>query len=488
MSLTGTSIRSQEEVEDEVMSTLPQLNAGELEEACGSANLVVKDEMKGKKRVLYKFIMQSLCEESDDDNFGMVLLLSNYLKNRNSSRSEDPDPANSSTVNTNITPKVEPVETVRQSPLQNSDSNRNSNNSNTRIDSRSNSTHVVKWSNWKISGTIGGNSENKMTYTSLKYQVDSVKKLDYPEAVICSAIIKAICPTNPVRGLLENSPDFDLDTVLEILHSHCSEKDSAAYFSEMQNTVQDPVEDLLQFVTKLLVLKKKVLNLSTEEGLAYDASMVGKRFFHALYTGIRSDSCRTELREKCKDDHSISDSKLMKHASDVTAHEKERKGKLSVQKSGLKSSVNAVGASSKKDEEEESKPKAEKLNPFAKIEELKTSHNKEMLLMRQEVKKNHAELQEIKNAILGNNGNQNQNNGGGNSRGGAGGNRGGGNTRGGGNSRGGNNRGRGGSSFTRFGRRWCQACYAAGVPRCVHCYNCGSDEHKFGDGLCSENE
>lgn len=328
-----------------------------------------------------------------------------------------------------------------------------------------------------------------MTFTSLKYQVDSAKKMNYPDAVICSAIIKAICPTNPVRGLLENSPDFDLDTVLEILHSHCSEKDSAAYFSEMQNAVQDPVEDLLQFVTKLLVLKKKVLNLSVEEGQAYDSAMVGKRFFHALYTGIRSDSCRAELREKCKDESSISDSKLMKYASDVTAHEKERKGKLSLQKPVPKS-VNAVGASKKEDEEQENKPKTEKLNPFVKIEELKTSHNKEMSLMRAEVKKNHAELQEIKNAILANNANQNQNNDGGYSRGGAGGNnnRGGGNNRGGANSRGGNNRGRGGSSFTRFGRRWCQACYAAGVARCVHCYNCGSAEHKFGDGLCSENE
>lgn len=81
MSLTGTSTRSQDEVEEEVMSTLPQLNAGELEEACVAVSLAVREEMKGKKRALYKFLMQGLCdtEGKEDENFGMILLLNQIL-------------------------------------------------------------------------------------------------------------------------------------------------------------------------------------------------------------------------------------------------------------------------------------------------------------------------------------------------------------------------------------------------------------------------
>ena len=447
-----------EEIEDEVMNSLPQLDAAELEVIYGILGIDVQNGTNGKKGALYRYLIKHLCDDAGEDDgcYKKVLLVYKHLNKKN------PDPNDQTKKNE-----------LKESPHKN-------------IEPQQIKTDLVRWNNWKISGTIGIDTENKMTYASLKYQVEYAKKMNYPETLICSAIIKAICPSNHVRAYLENSPDIDLVNMLDILHSHCTEQDSASYFTEMQNASQDPLDTPIQFITKLLVLRQKVLNLSVEEGCAYDKKLIAKRFFHTLFTGLRSDSVRSELREKCKDDYQISDNKLLKYAADVMANDLERKLKLNTNKNG--SSVNSLDIEKKDSTSTESNKKKEKMNPFLKIEELKVSHQKEMSLMR-------AELSEIKNAIKASNANPTfienkqgeisqgnqfemmRNNGQFDTRNNA--------HLGFGN----NNKfnsGYGGRFSGRRNFRKCPQCVIDNATRCFHCFKCGASEHRMAN--CPNNQ
>ena len=131
-----------------------------------------------------------------------------------------------------------------------------------------------------------------------------------------------------MQTYLESTPDLTLKNILDILHSHFKEKDSASVFTEFHNAAQLSTETSLEFILRLMCMRQKVLTLSNEEGCPYDKKLLNKRFFHTMFTGFRNVNIRAELREKCKDNFSLSDEKLLKFASEVVANESERNEKL----------------------------------------------------------------------------------------------------------------------------------------------------------------
>ena len=471
--------RTPEEIEDEVMNTLPQLSAAQLEEVCETLELTVAEGIKGKKRDLFKFVMKSLCdvEDSEDGNLANILLLDSLIHK---------DPTEESTAESKkVNGATAAVSKVEQVKVDKKKSSSSSEFEKPKHESSRVNTEMIRWNNWKISGTIGGQTaEKQMSFASLKYQVECGKKMGLPESIICPAVIKAVCSTNEIREFLEDTlvsdPDSaNLDYVLEILHSQCLEQDSAHYFLEMQNLVQAHSESLRKFVSKLISLKQKVTKLSREEGLEYDKTLVSKRFFHALFTGIRNDTVRAEFREKCKDTN-ISDPKLLQYANEVMALEKERQKKLGKKVDFETASVSPVAAETKNT----TTPKSEKINPFILIEELKATHKQEMLGVK-------AELAEIKNAVI----NRNNENGNGQAHQAAQNNNN--NTNGLGRGRGrGQNGGRnfGGRNFGNpgGGRRRptgrCEDCLAANAFRCFHCFHCGGEGHQMNNCPAQDNQ
>ena len=63
---------------------------------------------------------------------------------------------------------------------------------------------VLRLRNIKISGVIGGVGEkDKLSYSSLSYQLWNGKKLGYSDEMMCAAVIHAIAPENNLRTYLE---------------------------------------------------------------------------------------------------------------------------------------------------------------------------------------------------------------------------------------------------------------------------------------------
>ena len=230
-----------EVVEHEVMMILMEQEAAELEEVCSLIQLDCPETAKGKRNVILKLILKHLLTigEKEDSGFATFKIIHEKLIK----------------IETKTEPevKIEPKLEIKQEHF-------DTQNTNTIFD-------IQKLKDFKISGTIGGGGDkDKLSYTSLSFQIQNAKKLGYSDENICGAVIKAISASNYLRTYFESKPNLLLSSVLDVLRSHFKEKDSASTFTDLSNAVQLSTETCIDFVIRLMCLRQKVHDLSCEEG------------------------------------------------------------------------------------------------------------------------------------------------------------------------------------------------------------------------------
>ena len=145
----------------------------------------------------------------------------------------------------------------------------------------------------------------------------------------------------------------------------------------MSNSVQMSSESEIDFCLRVMCLRQKVLTLSREENCPFDETLVRKRFFHAIFTGLKHNSIRLELQNVLKAGV-LSDEELLAEISVTASIELEHINKIKCKSSNQ---VSAVSHQEKNDSEiiENNKKKKEnvllaeinKLN--AKVNELSSS-------------------------------------------------------------------------------------------------------------------
>ena len=89
-----------------------------------------------------------------------------------------------------------------------------------------------------------------------------------------------------------------------------------------------------------MCLRQKVLQLSIEEGCAYNEKLLTKCFHQSMFSGIKNQNIRAELRENVPIGSRIEDEILIKMVSDAVLNETERGEKFSI-----KSSVKSIESS-----------------------------------------------------------------------------------------------------------------------------------------------
>ena len=236
------SEQEKEVKQEEVMMLVTDLEIPKLLDACLKIELAVPDNVQGKKNLLVKLLMQHLfgLDPTVDEQYAVYETLHAHLTADDSRYVE---------------PKVELSEAGIPELL-----DQNPGRSSTTVE-------IQKLKDFKISGVIGGTGgKDKLTFTSLNFQISNAKKLGYSESNISGAVIKAIAQSEPLRPYLESRPDLGLSSLLEILRSSFKEKDSASVFTDLSNACQSSAETCIDFVLRLLCLKQKVLDVSAEEG------------------------------------------------------------------------------------------------------------------------------------------------------------------------------------------------------------------------------
>ena len=465
-------------VEDDVMNQLPTLNEIELEEICELIGVTVEDNMKGNRRVLLKTLMRYLCtSEAEDDKLTAFLQIHTHLNRRKEDEDEEENDDKGTKDDVAVV-KEEPVAIgsadAGKTPLTKSVRSRDSAASKDQKDPSQHRSGKkgsvaatvdvtrVRLKEFKLLGMIGGTGENSLSYTSLQFEIDKGKKLGHSDMEMCSAVISKVADKE-LRSYFETEPDIKLEEVLDMLKSTCTEQEkertARAVFTKFSNDKQGKSEKPITFITRVLRLRKKVLKLGKEERMNYDEDMLATTSFQVIFSGLRDENIRAALRGKCKDDCTISDQVLLKHASEIIAAEEERKLKLFGKEPEAELEVSAVAEKKSVSFTESALSKKEKPNPFAKIEELRLENEKMCEGLR-------AELSEIKDILVASNLANNQ--------------------------RGGNNnlkqdqKKNTGNKGRRFGR--CAKCIEENKHKCFHCWDCGQDDHKRGAQECPENE
>ena len=316
---------SNDELEDKVLTWLATQSAERLEEVYTFIELEIPADANGKRKTLLNNLLKHLCDLEASDDAGVSTILKMYDL---------------------VLKYVQPVikdETASLAALAALSTDK------IEIHEKSISERtfdVLHLKEFKLAGTIGGVGEkDKLSYTSLSYQIANARKQGFSEQKICASVIKAIAAGNNLRTYLESKHDLNLSTLVEVLRSHYKEKDSASVFTELSNAAQQAVESSLDFVIRMMCLRQKILDLSKEEGFPYDENLLKKRFFHAIFTGMRNSNIRVDLREKCKNNFEIRDEELLKYVSEAVANETEINEKLNG--NNKKTAVNLVETETK---------------------------------------------------------------------------------------------------------------------------------------------
>ena len=190
---------------------------------------------------------------------------------------------------------------------------------------------ISKWKkDLKISGSIGlPGQKDKITFSSLAYQIENAVKKEYTSAEICEAVVKSISPDLQLRGFLEGKTELTLPNLRRILRSHFQEKDPTTLFNQLSNTAQLSTETPLDFVIRLMNLRQKVLFVSKEgdNRFEYSESLLQKQFLHSVVTGLRNDSIKGEMKVLVKQ-RDLSDEDLLEALNKAVSDENERQGKI----------------------------------------------------------------------------------------------------------------------------------------------------------------
>ena len=182
---------------------------------------------------------------------------------------------------------------------------------------------------FKINGTIGDPGQKGcVTYSSLCFQISQGEANKYTIQEIYAGVIRAIEAGNPFRDVLElEANDFDKEAFMKSLRSHFMERDPAQIRNELRKAVQSPKESAHKFACRCVALKKKVINMSAAEDIHCDLADLNATFFKTVYTGLRQQNIRNELRQTLKE-AVIRDEDLLVEVANACANEEERLRKM----------------------------------------------------------------------------------------------------------------------------------------------------------------
>ena len=178
---------------------------------------------------------------------------------------------------------------------------------------------------FKIRGSIGlPGQKEKLTFSSLAFQINSGVKKNYPEEDICDEVIRVCDGSAPLRPILEGKTNLTLGSLRSILRSYFQEKDPTTLFTKLSNAVQKSTETAMDFVMAMWDLRQKVIFVTNEmdSRVRYSEDLVQDQFVRTVITGLRNDNIRNEVKAVITGDMEVEE--LLEVTNRASSDEKER--------------------------------------------------------------------------------------------------------------------------------------------------------------------
>ena len=414
------------EVEDLVFGRLAELSLDDLIEIHTEYEMQAIPEGKRVKsyvlKVILKYLSSEVVTDAEDEGLGTFMWIRDLINKKIDEQIDQ------QTVKI-PEPKTEPVEIKSEDKSFEDEISRISGFS-------SKALKTVLKRDFKLKGSIGlPGQKDKLTFSSLAFQIEGAVKKGYSEDEIVEEVVRAITPDLQLRSFLEGKSELTLPKLRRILRAHFQEQDPTTLFNTLSNAVQTGSESALEFVIRLMNLRQKILFVSKEvdNRFQYSEMLLQNQFLHSVVTGLRNESVKNEIKPLLSASK-LSDEELLESVNKAVSDEKMRQGKL---KKNV-NNVNMLSEVQNQDEQvEKSKKDKEKENPILKeLRELKVQLN--------EVSTLKTEIESLKKQMTPSNSNKER---------------------------------RGGYR----GRPKCEECRKNNVDRCEHCIRCGSGGHQIKD-------
>ena len=182
-----------DEIEEEVLSEIPRLSAAQLEAACGAVSLAVLEASKGDKKALRKQLTNYLDTDDKETEFRKLhdlLFPDTDDKDEKLADADQVDGGGNSGI------KTEPVDTnkTKKVTLKKTERTKKSEPSSNNTMPSEDVTVVNRTlrKDFKLSGMVGGSSENALTYASLEFEIKKGRKSGHSEEEICTAVISKV--------------------------------------------------------------------------------------------------------------------------------------------------------------------------------------------------------------------------------------------------------------------------------------------------------
>ena len=149
----------------------------------------------------------------------------------------------------------------------------------------------------KLSGTIGKPGEKgKLTLSSLKCQIRMAQDRHYRDSEICAAVIRIMSPSLDLRRYFEEQRRLTVRDLLFHLEAHYQKQDAKILFNQLGAAVMAEGQTAAQFAYQLMGERDRLANLPKRERGAYTKKLIQEQFQHALYTSMRNQAARRELK------------------------------------------------------------------------------------------------------------------------------------------------------------------------------------------------
>ena len=181
----------------------------------------------------------------------------------------------------------------------------------------------------KLTGSIGKAGEKgKLTLSNLKSQIRMAQARHYRDAEICDAVIRIMSPNLDLRSYFEEQHKLTVKDLLFHLEAHYSKLDAKILFNQLGSAVMADGQTAVGFAHRLMGERDRLANLPKRERGSYSKKLIQEQFQRALYTGMRNQVARRELKALLCGDLVPTDGEIIAEISAACMVDAEHKSKL----------------------------------------------------------------------------------------------------------------------------------------------------------------
>ena len=184
--------------------------------------------------------------------------------------------------------------------------------------------HKFKIKEFKINGTIGGDSE--IEFSSLIYQVKEGRKLGYSEEEIQLGIVKVV-KDKTLKKFFEINTELSSEDFYGMLRNHYDVEDSTTLLEEMSTSVQEPTENIVKFVMRMMNYRNTILQVTAAEDCPLGEPIIQKQFVRSVLVGLRKPTNRLEL-QPLFGNRNTTDLQILKEVKEIMKKDKENEKKM----------------------------------------------------------------------------------------------------------------------------------------------------------------